>query len=153
VERSTGESTAGTWTFGRFRLIPARQLLLCDGVPVPLGSRALEILTVLARRSGELVSKHELIAAVWPDTFVDESNVKVNVCLLRRSLGDTQKPPKYIATVAGRGYRFVAPVQSGIAAPASQVAFTSLNWALGASQRTVPTDRATRRRWTCRTEA
>jgi DNA-binding winged helix-turn-helix (wHTH) protein len=111
VEPSKSESAGGTWTFGRFRLITTRQLLLRDGVPVPIGSRALDILTVLVRRSGELVSKHELTAAVWPDTFVDESNLKVNVCLLRRSLGDTRKQPMYIATIAGRGYRFVAPVQ------------------------------------------
>jgi DNA-binding winged helix-turn-helix (wHTH) protein len=111
---SAGDTSAGdTWSFGRFRLIPARQLLLRDGVPVRIGSRALDILTILVRRGGELIDKNELIAAVWPDTFVDESNLKVNVCSLRRSLGDTQKPPQYIATVAGRGYRFVAPVQVG----------------------------------------
>lgn len=109
-------SSAGdTLTFGRFSLIPTRQLLLRDGVPVRIGTRALDLLTVLARRSGELVGKPELIAAVWPDTFVDESNLKVHVCLLRRSLGDTRQPAQYIATVAGRGYRFVAPVQFGMA--------------------------------------
>jgi DNA-binding winged helix-turn-helix (wHTH) protein len=110
VELSKRESVSGAFSFGRYRLIPTRQLLLRDGVPVPIGSRALEILTVLVQRCGELVSKHELIAAVWPDTFVDESNLKVNVCSLRRSLGDAQKQPQYIATVAGRGYRFIAPV-------------------------------------------
>lgn len=100
------------WTFGHFKLIPARQVLLRNGVPVRIGSRALDILTLLVRRSGELVGKHELIAAVWPDTFVDESNLKVNICSVRRALGDTRTPPQYIATIAGRGYRFVAPVQS-----------------------------------------
>lgn len=118
MELSKSESVGNAWTFGRFRLIPTRQLLLRDAVPVEIGSRALEILTVLVRRSGELVAKHELIAAVWPDTFVDESNLKVNVCSLRRSLGDTRKHPEYIATVAGRGYRFVAPVHSAIVTPA-----------------------------------
>ena len=113
MEPSKNEFAGTTLTFGRFTLIPARQLLLRDGVPVRIGSRALDILTVLARRSGELIAKNELIAAVWPDTFVDESNLKVNVCSLRRSLGDTRMPPQYIATVAGRGYRFVAPVQIG----------------------------------------
>jgi DNA-binding winged helix-turn-helix (wHTH) protein len=103
-------------------LIPARQLLLCDGAPIRIGSRALDILVVLARRSGELIAKHELIAAVWPDTFVDESNLKVNVCLLRHALGDTHKHPKYIATIPGRGYRFVAPVQIGAAAAVPQPA-------------------------------
>ena len=74
----------------------------------------MDILTVLVRRSGELVSKNDLIAEVWPDTFVDESNLKVNVCLLRRSLGDTQKHRHCIATVVGRGYRFVAPVRNSV---------------------------------------
>jgi DNA-binding winged helix-turn-helix (wHTH) protein len=120
VEPSKTEFASGTLIFGRFRLIPARQLLLRDGVPVRIGSRALDILTVLVRRSGELIGKNELITAVWPDTFVDESNLKVNVCLLRRVLGDVEKPPLYIATVAGRGYRFVAPVQSGSVARAPQ---------------------------------
>lgn len=102
-------------TFGRFSLMPARQRLLRDGIAVPIGSRAFELLIVLARRSGELISKHDLIAAVWPDTFVDESNLKVHVCLLRRSLGDTRKHPEYIATIPGRGYRFVATVERALA--------------------------------------
>jgi DNA-binding winged helix-turn-helix (wHTH) protein len=125
LEPSKTASTIDALTFGRFRLIPARQLLLRDGVPVRVGSRALDILTVLARRSGELIGKNELITAVWPDTFVDESNLKVNVCLLRRVLGDVEKPPYYIATVAGRGYRFVAPVQSAIVARAPQRAIAN----------------------------
>lgn len=99
------------FTFGRFRLIPERQLLLRDGVPIPLGSRALDLLTTLVQRSGELVTKDELMAATWPDVFVHDSNLKVNMCTLRRSLGDTQKQPTYVATIPGRGYRFVAAVQ------------------------------------------
>jgi DNA-binding winged helix-turn-helix (wHTH) protein len=119
VEPSILASAGRTLTFGRFTLIPPRQLLLREGVPVRIGSRALDILAVLAQRSGELIAKHELIAKVWPDTFVDESNLKVNVSLLRRVLDDTQKPPQYIATVPGRGYRFVAPVLTGAGAAAA----------------------------------
>src|SRR5262245_43755189 len=115
MERSKSESPADAFAFGPFRLIPSQQLLIRNGVPVPLGSRALDILTFLVRHGGELVSKNDLIAAAWPNTFVDDSNLKVNVCHLRRSLGDTQKRPKYIATVVGRGYRFVAPLQMCIA--------------------------------------
>jgi len=111
MEPSKSESSADAFAFGPFRLIPSRQLLLRNGVPVQLGSRALDLLTVLVRHGGELVSKNDLTAAVWPNTFVDDSNLKVNVCHLRRSLGDIQKSPKYIATVVGRGYRFVAPIQ------------------------------------------
>jgi DNA-binding winged helix-turn-helix (wHTH) protein len=119
VKLPTNAGDAGTVMFGRFRLISWRQLLLRDGVVVPIGSRALEILIALVQHNGELVTKKDLMSTVWPDTFVDESNLKVNVCLLRRSLGDTRKHPQYIATVPGRGYRFVAPVQREIAVPVS----------------------------------
>jgi predicted ATPase/DNA-binding winged helix-turn-helix (wHTH) protein len=100
-----------TFSFGQFRLIPARQLLLRNGVPIRLGSRALSILTTLVERRGELVSREELMATAWPKLFVHESNLRVNMASLRRSLGDTQKQPIYVATVVGRGYRFVAPVE------------------------------------------
>lgn len=111
LDLSTSERSQRIFSFGRYRLIPGRQLLLRDGVPVPLGSRALSLLTTLVQRSGELVTKDELIAATWPDVFVHDSNLKVNMYSLRRSLGDTQKRPTYVATIPGRGYRFVAAVQ------------------------------------------
>ncbi|WP_246752895.1 winged helix-turn-helix domain-containing protein [Sinorhizobium sp. BG8] len=86
-----------------------------------MGSRALEILTSLVERPGELVSKAELVARAWPDTFVEESNLKVNVAALRRALGDAVGDAQYIATVSGRGYRFVSPVrvsgQDGVPVP------------------------------------
>lgn len=103
------------YSFGPFRLFPGRQLLVLGGSAVKLGGRAFELLHLLVHRSGELIGKDELMAAAWPGIFVHDSNLKVNMHSLRRSLGDTQKQPTYIATVAGRGYRFVAPVQQGIA--------------------------------------
>ncbi|WP_245518302.1 ATP-binding protein [Rhizobium leguminosarum] len=78
---------------------------------VRVGSRALEILAALIERPGELVGKAELVSRVWPDTFVEESNLKVNVAALRRALGDAPGDMQYIATVSGRGYRFVFPVR------------------------------------------
>ncbi|WP_218150877.1 transcriptional regulator [Caulobacter sp. UNC279MFTsu5.1] len=78
-----------------------------------IGARALELLTVLVERPGELISKRELIARVWPDTFVGEANLKVNIATLRKALGDPAKQPDYIGTVTGRGYRFVATVRDG----------------------------------------
>src|SRR5262245_35320996 len=105
-----------TFSFGPFRLIPARQLLLRNGIRVRLGSRALTILITLVERRGELVTRDELMAAAWPKLFVHESNLKVNMANLRRALGDTQKEPTYIATLIGRGYRFVASVEIGAAA-------------------------------------
>ena len=99
-----------TFLFGPFRLIPARQLLLRDGAPIRLGSRGLTILAAPVERRGELVTNDELMAIAWPRLFVHESNLKVNMANLRRSLGDTQKEPIYVATVYGRGYQFVASV-------------------------------------------
>ena len=98
-------------SFGPFRLNSAQQLLLEGDAPVRLGARALEILVALVERAGELVSKGELMARVWPNTTVDESNLKVHVAGLRRALGDGQPGRRYLANVPGRGYRFVAPVQ------------------------------------------
>jgi predicted ATPase/DNA-binding winged helix-turn-helix (wHTH) protein len=98
-------------TFGTFRLLPARQLLLEGEAPVRLGSRALEILSALVERPGELVSKDELTARVWPNAVVEESNLKVQVAALRRALGEGRHDCRYIATVSGRGYRFVAAVE------------------------------------------
>lgn len=103
-----------TFSFGPFRLVPRRQLLLLDGRPVKLGGRAFELLQALVQRSGELVSKNELMEAAWPGTFLHDSNLKVNMWSLRRSLGDTQVEPAYIATVARRGYKFIADVQASV---------------------------------------
>jgi predicted ATPase/DNA-binding winged helix-turn-helix (wHTH) protein len=108
-EQSTS-SVEHAISFGPFRILPAQQVLLEGDAPVRLGSRALEILIALVERAGELVSKNELMARVWPNTVVEENNLKVHVATLRRVLGDGQPGRRYLATVPGRGYRFVAPV-------------------------------------------
>src|SRR5690349_12948500 len=97
-------------SFGPFRLLAARRLLLEGDKPVRLGSRAFDILAALVERAGEVVGKEELIARAWPGTFVEESNLKIQVSALRRALGDGQRGHRYIVTVPGRGYNFVAPV-------------------------------------------
>lgn len=102
-------STARAFAFGSFLLIPERQLLLHDDKQVRIGCRALDLLTVLVERAGELVTKKELMARAWPTTIVDECNLKVNISVLRRAL-DATAVGTYIATTTGRGYRFVAPV-------------------------------------------
>lgn len=86
-------------------------MLLLDDRPVRVGGRALDILTVLIERAGDVVGKRELLARVWPDTVVEESNLKVNMVALRRALEAEPGAPQCIATVVGRGYRFIAPVQ------------------------------------------
>jgi hypothetical protein len=73
-------------SFGPFRLVPSQRLLLEDGKPVRLGSHALNILIALTERPNEIVSKEVLIARVWPDTFVEEGNLRVHVASLRRAL-------------------------------------------------------------------
>jgi predicted ATPase/DNA-binding winged helix-turn-helix (wHTH) protein len=114
VTSDLAERPPRSFVFGPFVLIPGRQMLLKGDAPVRIGSRALDILITLVERPGQLVSKSELIARVWPNTFVDESNLKVNVSALRRALGDGgPDDARYIATVTGQGYRFVAPVATG----------------------------------------
>lgn len=105
------EPDGRTYAFGPFRLCAVRQLLLCDGVPVRIGARAFDILVLLVRRAGELVSKEELTSFVWPHTFVHESNLKVNVAALRRAFAQAEPHISYIATIPGRGYRFVVPME------------------------------------------
>jgi DNA-binding winged helix-turn-helix (wHTH) protein len=113
VDRANGPAEHEI-SFGPFRLLPARRLLLEHDKPVRLGSRALDLLIALVERPGELVSKSELIAKVWPDTFVVEGNLKLNIAKLRRALGDGQAGNRYISTVTGRGYCFVAPVTRSV---------------------------------------
>jgi len=83
-----------------------------------MGGRALDLLTALVERAGEVLSKAELVAIAWPRLVVEEGNLKVNIFAIRRLLGDTASPPRYIETVAGIGYRFVAKVQSQAPRPA-----------------------------------
>jgi len=101
---------AGAILFGPFCLIPAQRLLLEADKPVRLGSRALDVLIALVEHAGELVGKNELMARVWPDTIVEEGNLKVHVAGLRRVLRDGRAGNRYLINIPGRGYRFVAPV-------------------------------------------
>ena len=101
-----------TFRFGPFLLQPDRQLLLKLNAPVRIGGRALDLLTLLVERAGELVSKQDLMSRAWPDTFVEEGNLKVNMAGVRRALDDCPTAPRFIATVVGRGYRFIAPVDA-----------------------------------------
>lgn len=99
------------YEFGPFRIDPAERLLLRSGDSVPLTAKAFDTLLVLVRRSGHLVEKSELISSVWTDSFVEEGNLTVVICTLRKALGDENGERKYIQTVAKRGYRFVGEVR------------------------------------------
>jgi predicted ATPase/DNA-binding winged helix-turn-helix (wHTH) protein len=104
-----------TISFGPFRLLAAQRLLLEGDKPVRLGSRAFDILAALVERASEVVTKEDLIARAWPQTFVEEANLKIQVSALRRALGDGQDGHRYVVTVPGRGYNFVAPVSPAVA--------------------------------------
>jgi DNA-binding winged helix-turn-helix (wHTH) protein len=97
--------------FGRFRLLPRQRLLLADGAPIELGTRAFELLLALLEANGALVSKEHLLARVWPGVVVAEDNLKVQVLALRRALGEDRD---FIRTEFGRGYRFTAAVRSTV---------------------------------------
>jgi DNA-binding winged helix-turn-helix (wHTH) protein len=98
-------------SFGRFAFFPGQQLLVEGDAAISLGSRAMAILAALLEHAGEVVSKAQLIQRAWPDTFVEESNLRVHITALRRALGDGQAGRRYIVNIPGRGYSFVSPVQ------------------------------------------
>jgi predicted ATPase/DNA-binding winged helix-turn-helix (wHTH) protein len=102
--------SANSVLFGPFRLLPMQRLLMSGDKPVQVGSRAFDILVLLLERPGELVTKGELMARVWPNTFVEPANLFVHIAGLRRVLGDGRGGNRYVVNIPGRGYRFVAPV-------------------------------------------
>ena len=110
------------FTFGPFRLNLAERLLLEEGKPLQVGSRALEILITLVEHARETVPKDQLIGRVWPDTIVQEGALRAHVAALRKALGDGRAGNRFIINIPGRGYSFIAPMtrehQEETAAPA-----------------------------------
>src|ERR1700740_462986 len=102
--------TNGIASFGPFRLFVAERQLKTGDEPVHLGGRALDTLIALVERAGEVVTQAELISRVWPDVTVEEANLRVHIANLRKALGDGREDARYIVTVPGRGYCFVAQV-------------------------------------------
>jgi Tol biopolymer transport system component/DNA-binding winged helix-turn-helix (wHTH) protein len=100
------------YEFGPFLLDPAERTLLREGRPVAVTPKVLDILLVLVQHRGHLLTKKELMEAVWPDSFVEEGNLTFNVSSLRKALGEDRKEQLYIETVPRRGYRFVASVRT-----------------------------------------
>jgi TolB-like protein/DNA-binding winged helix-turn-helix (wHTH) protein/Tfp pilus assembly protein PilF len=98
------------YDFGPYRLDPQARVLFRDGAIVPLTPKVLDTLAVLVEHPGAVMSKEQLLKAVWPDSFVEESNLSQNVSVLRKALGHDPDHPTYIETVPKRGYRFVAEV-------------------------------------------
>jgi len=125
------EPNDAAFAFGPYRCHPYQRLLLEGETPVRLGSRAFDILVALLRKRGELVSKDELIAEVWPDTFVEEGNLRVHMTALRRALREQDGTSRFICTVPGRGYRFIAPVSECASRPAAASVLASVPSATG----------------------
>jgi DNA-binding winged helix-turn-helix (wHTH) protein len=96
--------------FGPFELSIGERVLRRDGRVLPLGDRALDILTYLADRPGEVIAKQELMDHVWSDITVEEGSLRVHVAAIRKALGDGQFGNRFIANIKGRGYSFVGTV-------------------------------------------
>jgi len=101
-----------TYDFGPFHVDAARRLLEREGRPVRLTAKAFDILLLLLEERGRLVGKDELIRRIWPDAVVEENNLTVNVSALRKALGESRGERRYVVTVPGRGYQFVAEVRA-----------------------------------------
>ena len=112
------------YEFGPFRLIPEERQLLRDNQPVPLTPKCFDLLVVLVENTGHLIEKDQLLKRIWPDSFVEEANLSVNMSALRRALGEGPNEYQYVETVPRRGYRFVAGVterwDDGIQSPARE---------------------------------
>jgi DNA-binding winged helix-turn-helix (wHTH) protein/TolB-like protein len=98
------------YEFGKFRLDPANRLLLSDGTTISLTPKAFDLLLVLVQNGTRLITKEELMTKVWPDSFVEEANLTVNISVLRKALSEGPEGRQYIETVPKKGYRFVVPI-------------------------------------------
>ena len=107
----TDQSAKQLYEFGPFRVDAEKEILLRGDQAVPLAPKTFQVLLVLMRNKKEVVTKDELMRAVWPDTFVEEANLSRNIFLLRKALGESPQDHQYIVTVPGRGYRFAEDVQ------------------------------------------
>src|SRR5262245_11659638 len=105
----TDAARGSSYAFDRFRLSPDGTLLVRGGEVIPLAPKVLQTLLVLVQRAGEVVRKEDLLQAVWPDSFVDDTGLTRNISILRQALGDPDR--RLIVTVARIGYRFAEPVQ------------------------------------------
>ena len=100
------------WEFEGFKVLTEMRLLLSDGTPVPLTSKAFDTLVLLIANRDRVVTKDELLRSVWPDVAVEEGNLTQQIFLIRKALRESAQQPRYIVTVAGHGYRFTARVKA-----------------------------------------
>src|SRR4030095_15998614 len=96
--------------FSDFTIDIEQKVLLRGGKAIPIAPKVFETLLALVENHGRIVLKEELMKRLWPDTFVEESNLTFNIQQLRKSLGDNAREPLYIETIPRRGYRFMAKI-------------------------------------------
>ena len=131
------------YQFGPFSLDPAERVISRDGAPFPLTPKVFDTLVCLVRHRGRLLTKDELLKEIWPDTFVEEVNLAVNISTLRKAFGEGPQDGRYIATVPGRGYRFVAQVQKIPSANGNkQISLTAEGSTLGSRADSKPLEHA-----------
>jgi len=100
-----------SYEFGPYHLDLNERVLTCTGETIALTPKATDILIMLVANAGQLLEKDQLLQEVWPNTFVEESNLTQNIFMLRRALGDERADPRYIETITRRGYRFIEDVR------------------------------------------
>jgi TolB-like protein/Flp pilus assembly protein TadD len=113
------------YEFGPFRLDTQRCLVLREGVPMNLSPKAFETLLVLVENNGRVMKKEDLMARIWANSFVEEGNLTQNIFILRKALGEGPNDHRYIVTVPGQGYRFVASVKTAPLEESASRAWTS----------------------------
>ncbi|MGH9445721.1 MAG: winged helix-turn-helix domain-containing protein [Terriglobia bacterium] len=106
------EEPSCLYEFGPFRLDPAKRTLCRGSEPVPLAGRAFDVLLVLIQNAGKTVEKDQIIDTVWRGAAVEENNLTQCISALRKALGESRGDNRFIVTLAGRGYRFVADVET-----------------------------------------
>jgi eukaryotic-like serine/threonine-protein kinase len=126
------------YEFGPFLLDPGQRRLSKDRTLIQVAPKGMDILIFLVEHKGEVVTKDDLIQSVWPNTFVEEANLSQNVFLLRKALGEKAQENRYIATVPGRGYRFVASVRETAETDAGKKEVAAKELAADAPMGTVP---------------
>ena len=111
-QTAKGLETRPCYEFGAFVLDTIQHALLKQGTPVPLTPKTYDTLLILVQNNGRMLSKEELMQALWPDSYVEESNLTQQVSMIRKALGESASEPRYIVTVPGCGYRFGAELKT-----------------------------------------
>jgi DNA-binding winged helix-turn-helix (wHTH) protein len=122
-DSNTTTRLEGSFTVGEWLVVPDLNRLSKDGESVQVELKLMEVLVHLAERPSELVSKRDLIDAVWQVEVVSDGTLTRAIALLRKALGDDARNPRFIETIPKRGYRFIAPVESLDATPSTDLRF------------------------------